>query len=53
MTAPVKLAAFALAVAAAFGIGVGVGELVGPFDDDTTEQHMPAPTEEVHDEHGS
>jgi len=33
MSAPVKLAAFALALAASFGVGLGAGALAGPFDD--------------------
>lgn len=34
MTAPAKLAAFAVAAAAAFGLGLGAGELAGPFERD-------------------
>lgn len=43
MTAPAKLAAFAVAVAVAFGLGFGFGEIAGPLDD--------APDTPAHDVH--
>ena len=39
MTAPAKLAVFAVAVAAAFALGFGAGEVAGPFDTDDAPAH--------------
>ncbi|MGH2685762.1 MAG: hypothetical protein ACRDJP_09895 [Actinomycetota bacterium] len=35
MSAPVRLAAFALVLLLAFGAGLGLGSAAGPFGDDT------------------
>ena len=40
MTAPIRLALFAVAAAAAFGLGFGIGDAAGPFEDRPTE-HAP------------
>ena len=51
MSAPARLAAFAVAVAAAFGIGFGLGDVVGPFEDAPT--HQSPETDDVHGWHGT
>jgi hypothetical protein len=46
MSAPIRLALFAVALVVAFVIGLGIGAIAGPFDDDA-----PVPVHEMTD-HG-
>jgi len=41
VSAPARLAVFAIAAAAAFGLGFGIGDAAGPFEDSPAERHAP------------
>jgi hypothetical protein len=52
VSAPAKLAAFALIIVATFGLGAALGSVVGPLDVDGTTTDTTSETTVGHDEGG-